>query len=78
MIGVFRSFSQSARRAKRSMLPEGLYLLAARHSYAPDWGWSQGEEWQCMRHRSSSLVDSLRRVPIFWIRERATRGRRAD
>ena len=60
------------------MLLEDLYLLAARHSYAPDRGWSQGEEWQCMRHPSSSLVDSLRRVPIFWIRGWATRGRRAD
>ena len=78
MIGVFRSISQSARRAKRSTLLEDLYLLAARESYASDWGWSQGEEWQCMRHRSSSLVDSLRRVPNFLIREWAMREQRGD
>ena len=78
MIGVFWSVLQSEHRARRSMLLEDLYLLAARHLYVPDWDWSEGEEWQYMGHRSSSLEDNLRRVPIFWIREWATQGRRGD
>ena len=55
--------------------PDG---LAARHSYVPVWDWIEDEEWQCMRHRSSSLEDSLRTVLIPWIRRWATRGRQED
>ena len=40
---------------------EHLDLLAAHCWYMPDWGLYEEEEWQCMRHRNSSLEGSPRR-----------------
>ena len=51
-------------------------LVVAHHSCISDWSWREEGEWQCMRHWSSSLEDSLHRGRPFRVGQWAKWGRR--